>query len=894
MLVVAGAGSGKTRVLTRRVAHLLGAVGVQADEMLAITFTNKAAGEMRERRRGRCVGPRRARVWVITFHAACGRILRREAQRLGYRSNFTIYDQADQVRLVEALPGGARARPEALHAARHPRPDLEREEPARSARRSTRARRELLRPDRRRGLRASTRSAARVERDGLRRPAHAHRRGAGALPRGAHALAEGASATCWSTSTRTRTTRSTDCSSCSPGEHRNVMVVGDPDQSMYGFRGADIHNILEFERDFPGTNLIALEQNYRSTNTILDAANAVIANNRERKEKQPLVRARRGRPGARDRGRGRARRGAVHRRRDRGAHRGGLLGGEIAVFYRTNAQSRVLEDVLVRQGIAYQVIGGPRFYERAEIKDAVAYLQVIDNPDDAVRSRASPIGLAAASATRRSRACRRGPTAGGVARRRSATPRRPASARRRPRRRGLHDAARVAACRPRRSSRSTSSSRGARAHRLPRDARGGADDRGARPRREPRGARRRRPRARGRRAEEPTLSGFLQEISLYSDQDALATRATAVTLMTIHNAKGLEFRAVFLIGMEEGIFPHVRSIEEQGIEEERRLCYVGMTRAKERLTLTHASHARCTGARDYNLPSRFLDELPARGRRARAAAAGVVVELRRARAYASRAAGGRARRSRPATRCATPRSARASSSHRTGRHRRRPLRRRRHRAATDARVRAAREAVGGLGEQCSSQGCDGLGEARTQGAFVAELRTRLRRRRSRPKQRSEESRRPARPWHQAARALLLDSVAVVFEVRPCADQDEYGRAIGAIGQYFNPPPDEGFFERWVRTLPHERMHAAFEDGQIVGGAGAFPFELSVPGHTALRGRDWRGRPADASPPRRPPLADGHAAAATSTSAASRLRRSGPPRRRSTAASATASPPGRDR
>ena len=297
LLVVAGAGSGKTRVLTYRVAHLITA-------LRRSSRTRSSRSRSRTRPPARCASgssgcsaaPRGA-IWILTFHAACGRILRREAPRLGYRSNFTIYDQADQVRLVKAVPRGARARPEALRAARaSTRRSRTRRTSSYRPDEYTRARRLVLRPDRRGGRTSSTsagssRSNA-VDFDDL---LMLHRRGARALPGGARRAGRRRSATSSSTSTRTRTTRSTGCSSCSPAKHRNVCVVGDPDQSIYGFRGADIRNILEFERDFREHATIALEQNYRSTNTILRAANAVIAQQPRAQAEEPLVRARRGR-----------------------------------------------------------------------------------------------------------------------------------------------------------------------------------------------------------------------------------------------------------------------------------------------------------------------------------------------------------------------------------------------------------------------------------------------------------------------------------------------------------------------------------------------------------------------------------------------------------------------
>ncbi len=361
----------------------------------------------------------------------------------------------------------------------------------------------------------------------------------------------------------------------------------------------------------PGTKLIALEQNYRSTNTVLRAANAVIANNRERKEKTLFS----------DLGDGPPVR-ALEVEDEHAEARfvaaevaelieEGWSGSEISVFYRTNAQSRVLEDVLVRQGIPYQVIGGPRFYERAEIKDAVAYLQVIDNTDDAV------------SLMRIANRPRRGIGDASVARLRAWAEAHGQSlhtALGHPEEAGLGPAQARAVSQLQTLFQSLQSA----AQELPvhelveavLERSGYLDVLEAERTIESRGRVENLQELVGvareysDQAEQPSLSGFLQDISLYSDQDALRDQESLVTLMTIHNAKGLEFGAVFLIGMEEGIFPHARSIEEQGIEEERRLAYVGMTRAKERLTLTHTATRTLFGTRAHNLPSRFLDELP--------------------------------------------------------------------------------------------------------------------------------------------------------------------------------------------------------------------------------------------------------------------------------------------
>jgi DNA helicase-2/ATP-dependent DNA helicase PcrA len=381
--------------------------------------------------------------------------------------------------------------------------------------------------------------------------------------------------------------------------------------SIYAFRGADIRNILEFERDFPDTRVIALEQNYRSTNTILRAANDVIAHNRERKEKNLFSELGEGLPVR-----------ALEVEDEHAEARfiaaevaslidEGFSGSEIAVFYRTNAQSRVIEDVLVRQEIPYQVIGGPRFYERAEVKDVIAYLQVIDNPYDAV------------SLQRIANRPRRGIGDASLARLQTYADAHG---------RSLWEATEFAeeagiAAAPLRAVQSfrtviQSLQAGALELEVPELVQRVLDQTGYMAALEAE----RTIEAQGRienlqelvgvaqeyqaASTEPSLSHFLQEISLFSDQDALTDQESRVTLMTLHNAKGLEFRAVFMVGMEEGIFPHSRSLEEQQLEEERRLCYVGMTRAQERLTQTHAAGRSLYGSRNYNLPSRFLDELP--------------------------------------------------------------------------------------------------------------------------------------------------------------------------------------------------------------------------------------------------------------------------------------------
>src|SRR5215831_7614592 len=372
LLVIAGAGSGKTRVLTYRVAHLINAVGAKPNEILAITFTNKAAGEMRERLQ-RLLGPGGRGL----------RILRREAQRLGYRSNFTIYDQADQLRLVkqcleELERDPKRFTPRGIH------------------NQISNAKNQLVSP---------AEYAERVQSfydqtvadvyDLYQKRLFASNAvdfddmlflTVDVLERFPEAREKWQEAFHYVLVDEYQDTNHAQYRLLQllAEKHRNVFAVGDPDQSIYAFRGADIRNVLEFEHDFAGAYTIALEQNYRSTQNILDAANGVIRHNRERKEKNLWSELGEGEPVR------------VIEVEDEHAEaryvaaeiallvEEGFNGSEVAVFYRTNAQSRVLEDILVRQGIAYQVIGGPRFYERAEIKDLVAYLQVLDNPYDAV------------------------------------------------------------------------------------------------------------------------------------------------------------------------------------------------------------------------------------------------------------------------------------------------------------------------------------------------------------------------------------------------------------------------------------------------------------------------------------------------------------------------------
>jgi DNA helicase-2/ATP-dependent DNA helicase PcrA len=609
VLVVAGAGSGKTRVLTYRIAHLVSAVGVKPQEILAITFTNKAAGEMRERLEGVLGGIART-MWVMTFHSACGRILRTEAPKLGYRSNFTIYDQADQVRVVklcleELERDPKRFVPRGIHS------------------QISNAKNLLITPDDYKARISSFYdqtvgdvyelyqgrlfASNAVDFDDLLMLT------VQVLERFPEARMRWQKAFRYVLVDEYQDTNHAQYRLLQllAGEHQNVFAVGDPDQSIYAFRGADIRNIMEFERDFGGAKQIALEQNYRSTNAILRAANAVISENRERKPKNLWSELGEGDPIRVIEVEDEHAEARFVAAEIAGLVDEGFAGSEIAIFYRTNAQSRVLEDVLVRQDIPYQVIGGPKFYERAEIKDAIAYLQVIDNPSDAI------------SLIRIANRPRRGIGDASLARVRAYADAHGLSlweALEHPEEAGCGGAPLKAI--DKFHTLMQSSMAGALELSVPELLERVLDQSGYLESLEAE----RTIEAQGRMenlmelvgvareyqesAESPSLSEFLQQISLFSDQDAIEEERSLVTLMTLHNAKGLEFRAVFLIGMEEGVFPHSRSIEEQGLEEERRLCYVGLTRAQERLVLTHAAARSLWGSRGYNLPSRFLDELP--------------------------------------------------------------------------------------------------------------------------------------------------------------------------------------------------------------------------------------------------------------------------------------------
>ena len=611
LLILAGAGSGKTRVLTHRIAHLVRTGQARPGEILAITFTNKAAQEMRERVET-LVGGRSRAMWVMTFHSACARMLRADAERLGYTRGFTIYDEQDSLRLVKNCVDELDV-------------DPKRFAPRGIRRQISDAKNQLLDAEAYR-LKVETffeQTAADVYELYEQRLHGANAMDFDDLLFRCVNLFE------LFPEVRDRYRRSfrhvlvdeyQDTNRAQyrwlqllAEEHRNLCVVGDDDQSIYRFRGADIRNILDFEDDFPDAQVVKLEQNYRSTQTILNASNAVIANNRSRKDKSLWSELGDGDP--------------VHVRELEDEHAearfvvseierlvdGGESRDEVAVFYRTNAQSRVLEDMLVRYGVGYQVIGGTRFYERKEIKDALAYLTLLVNPADTVAfTRVVNEPKRGIGSTSQGRLTGYANTLGepvwDVAARPDSVPGLAAAAvkavgrfmsvmeRLRERSEGgagvgdllaetLEESGYTEALRAERTVEAQ-----VRLENLE-ELVGVAREYDA-------------------TAEEGSVEEFLQQIALFSEQDNLRDEQGIVTLMTLHNAKGLEYGIVFIIGLEDGVFPHMRSIEAGDLEEERRLAYVGITRARRELYLTHARTRALFGNRDWNLRSRFVDEIP--------------------------------------------------------------------------------------------------------------------------------------------------------------------------------------------------------------------------------------------------------------------------------------------
>jgi DNA helicase-2/ATP-dependent DNA helicase PcrA len=638
LLIVAGAGSGKTRVLTYRIAYLLAHGGAQPGQILAITFTNKAAGEMKERVAA-LVGPRGRAMWVSTFHSMCVRILRAEAKTLGIKSTFSIYDQADSQRLMTMV-----CRDLDLDPKRYPARVM--------AAQVSNLKNELVDAETWAGKAGSGLEKVLAEAYTLyqRRLTEAHALDFDDLIMTTVNLLQAFPATAEHYRRRFRHVlvdeyqdtnhaqymliRELVGTPAEAAEKRTVdgdlvragsavppaelCVVGDADQSIYAFRGATIRNILEFERDYPNATTILLEQNYRSTQTILSAANAVIARNPNRKPKNLWS----------DAGAGEKIRGYVADNEhdeaawvageiDRLADTEGVTSNQVAVFYRTNAQSRVFEEVFIRVGLPYKVVGGVRFYERREVRDMLAYLRVIANPTDVVslrrilntprrgigdRAEACVEALSTRERITFADALERCEQAPGIATRSVAA---------------IRDFTALMA-----ELRGVAAGEGngpaavleavlARTGYLAELE--GSDD----PQDESRVDNLRELVAVAReyeeqRTETASLTDFLEQVALVADADSVPDAdGGVVTLMTLHTAKGLEFPVVFLTGMEDGVFPHQRTLgDAHELEEERRLAYVGLTRAQRRLYLSRAVTRSTWGQPSYNPQSRFLDEVP--------------------------------------------------------------------------------------------------------------------------------------------------------------------------------------------------------------------------------------------------------------------------------------------
>ncbi|MEU6757273.1 DNA helicase PcrA [Streptomyces sp. NPDC046685] len=639
LLIVAGAGSGKTRVLTHRIGHLLAARNVHPGQILAITFTNKAAGEMRERVEN-LVGPRAAAMWVSTFHSACVRILRRESKRLGFTSSFSIYDAADSKRLMALV-----CRDLDLDPKKFP--------PKSFNAKISNLKNELIDEeafaDQAVDGFEKTLAQAYAMYQGRLREANAldfddiimttvhllqafpevaehYRR------RFRHVLVDEYQDTNHAQYTLVRELVGTGYPDLPPAE---LCVVGDADQSIYAFRGATIRNILQFEEDYKDATTILLEQNYRSTQTILSAANAVIERNENRRAKNLWTQA----------GTGAVITGYVADTEhdeaqfvadeiDRLTDAGDAKAGDVAIFYRTNAQSRVFEEIFIRVGLPYKVVGGVRFYERKEVRDVLAYLRVLANPEDNVplrrilnvpkrgigeRAEAMIDALAMREKITFPQALRRVDEAFGMAARSTNAVKRfnvlmeelrtiaesgagPAVVLEAVLERTGYLAELQASTDPQDETRIENLQELAAVALEFEQAREAAAAEAA---------------ENGAPAPGPgTVAEFLEQVALVADSDQIPDEDTegtgVITLMTLHTAKGLEFPVVFLTGMEDGVFPHMRALgQTKELEEERRLAYVGITRARERLYLTRSGMRSAWGTPSYNPPSRFLEEIPA-------------------------------------------------------------------------------------------------------------------------------------------------------------------------------------------------------------------------------------------------------------------------------------------
>ncbi|GHD11957.1 DNA helicase [Streptomyces violarus] len=634
LLIVAGAGSGKTRVLTHRIAHLLAEQDVHPGQILAITFTNKAAGEMKERVE-QLVGPRANAMWVMTFHSACVRILRRESKKLGFTSSFSIYDAADSKRLMALV-----CRDLDLDPKRFPPKSfsakisnlknelIDEEDFAAQAAdgfEKTLAQAYAMYQSRLREANAldfddlimTTVNLLRAFPDVAE---HYHRRFR-------HVLVDEYQDTNHAQYALVRELVGTSehpvdvppgADDLPPAE---LCVVGDADQSIYAFRGATIRNILQFEEDYPDATTILLEQNYRSTQTILSAANAVIERNESRRPKNLWTNA----------GTGAQITGYVADTEhdeaqfvadeiDRLTDAGEAKAGDVAVFYRTNAQSRVFEEIFIRVGLPYKVVGGVRFYERKEVRDVLAYLRVLANPEDSVplrrilnvpkrgigdRAEAMIDALSQREKISFPQALKRVDEAYGMAARSTNAVKRfntlmedlrtvvesgagPATVLEAILERTGYLAELQASTDPQDETRIEN------LQELAAVAMEFEQERGE--------------------EEQRTLADFLEQVALVADSDQIPDEEDGdgvITLMTLHTAKGLEFPVVFLTGMEDGVFPHMRALgQTKELEEERRLAYVGITRARERLYLTRSTLRSAWGQPSYNPPSRFLEEIP--------------------------------------------------------------------------------------------------------------------------------------------------------------------------------------------------------------------------------------------------------------------------------------------
>ncbi|HMC36372.1 MAG TPA: DNA helicase PcrA [Actinomycetota bacterium] len=614
VLIVAGAGSGKTRALTHRIAYLIREKDVSPFQILAITFTNKAAQEMADRVEG-LLGTRVAKgMWILTFHAACARILRREHNHLGVPSHFSIYDEGDTERLIAMCLKQANVDPK-----RYP--------PRAVAALIGRAKDNLINPGEyeRQASTHYEHTVARIYADYQSRL-----RSAGALDfddiiMGTVRLFQEHPQVLEHYQERFRyilideyqdTNRAQyHLVNLLAAKHRNICVVGDADQGVYSWRGATIKNLLDFEHDYPDAAIFVMEQNYRSTQSILEVANELITHNIQRKPKSLWTEADRGEQAIRYRAENEHDEAwFVANEVERLIQEEGHRYGDIALFYRTNAQSRVLEDVFMRAGIPYKIVGGVRFYQRKEVKDIFAYLRVVVNPGDLVSVRRvinTPrrgIGEATVAAIEGFAASEDIPFLGAARR--------------------VEEIATLG----QRAKGAVAGFVGMvdRLAGLAQDGEGAAalveaafTDTGYMAELEEE----RTIESMGRvenlkelvgvaaefeaRNPEGTVADFLEQVALVSEADEYDEAEPAITLMTLHNAKGLEFDVVFMVGMEDGVFPHYRSMGDAAqLEEERRLAYVGITRARQRLYLTHAWSRSLFGGSNYNPPSRFLSEIP--------------------------------------------------------------------------------------------------------------------------------------------------------------------------------------------------------------------------------------------------------------------------------------------